>query len=166
MKFQLTVKAAFFTMLFPGTVTVIIPYYILKAAGENELPPLTVQTIFFLITGLAGAVILLYCIWGFAFYGKGTLAAIDPPKVLMVRGFYRHTRNPMYLAVLCILISEAICFNSINILIYAAAVFLAFYLFVIFYEEPHLKKVFGDEYTEFIKTIPRWGISLKPFGEN
>jgi len=166
MKSQLVIKAAYFTILLPGTVTIVTPYFILRAAGENEWPALTLLTFFSIITGLSGVVILLYCIWGFAFCGKGTLAVIDPPQKLVVRGFYKHTRNPMYLAVLCILISEAIWFNSINVLIYTAVVFLAFHLFVIIYEEPHLRRVFGEEYKAYIKTIPRWGISLKRYREN
>jgi protein-S-isoprenylcysteine O-methyltransferase Ste14 len=163
MKTRLIFKAALFTILLPGTVTIIIPYIILSVKGENEFPELTLQTVFALIAGLAGVVVLLYSIWEFAFYGKGTLSAIDPPKVLVVRGLYRYTRNPMYLAVLCILMSEAICFNSITTFTYAVSIFLAFHLFVVYYEEPHLKKIFDNEYKKYIKKIPRWGISLIPF---
>lgn len=166
MQLQLMPKALFFTAFFPGTVTVLVPYLILNTAGESELPELTLLKVLIIILGFTGAVILLYCILGFAFYGKGTLATVDPPKVLVVWGFYRYTRNPMYIAVVCILISEALFFSSYSILIYAVVIFLSFHLFVILYEEPHLTKEFGERYKRYLSVIPMWGISLKPFSEN
>ncbi len=166
MQLQLIFKALFFTVLFPGTVTVLVPYLILNSSGESELPELTFLKVIVIILGLSGTVILLYCIFGFAFYGKGTLAAVDPPKVLVVRGLYKYTRNPMYIAVIGILIFEALFFSSTNIFIYAAGIFLMFHLFVILYEEPHLTKEFGERYKRYFSAIPRWGISLKPFSEN
>jgi protein-S-isoprenylcysteine O-methyltransferase Ste14 len=39
---------------------------------------------------------------------------------------------------------------------YAAVVFLAFYLFVTLYEEPHLLKTFGATYEEYSSKVPRW----------
>ena len=166
MKLQLIFKALFFTALFPGTVTILVPYLILNSGGEWKFPELTMLKVLFIVLGITGALILFYCIWEFAFYGKGTLATVDPPKILVVRGFYKYTRNPMYTMVICVLISETLFYNSVNILFYAGAVFLVFHLFVIFYEEPHLKKVFGEEYKRYLSEIPRWGISLKPFSEN
>lgn len=166
MQLQLILKALFFTALFPGTITVLVPYLILNSAGLSELPELTFLKVLVIVFGFTGAVILLYCIWGFAFYGKGTLSTVDPPKVLVVRGFYKYTRNPMYFAVLCILIFEAIFFSSTNIFIYAAVIFLMFHFFVILYEEPHLTREFGERYKRYLSAIPRWGISLNPFSEN
>ena len=166
MKYQLILEAIFFTLLLPGTVTVWVPSVILKEAGSVGLPPFTFLAGITFITGLAGMVILLYCIWEFAFYGKGTLAPVDPPKVLVVHGFYKYTRNPMYLSVLCVLISEALFFSNGSILIYAVFVFLFFYLFVVLYEEPHLKKEFAEEYENYISKVPRWGITLKPFKDD
>ena len=163
MQVRLVLKAIFFMLLFPGTVTSLVPYLIIRSRGVDELPGLNVLTIFSLITGVIGITMLLYRIWEFAFYGKGTLSTIDPPKVLVVRGLYKHTRNPMYLAVVCILVSEAIFFRSRDILLYAVIIFLIFHLFVIFYEEPHLRKIFGERYEKYFSLIPRWVFSRKPF---
>jgi protein-S-isoprenylcysteine O-methyltransferase Ste14 len=82
--------------------------------------------------------------------------------VLVVRGLYRYTRNPMYLAIIEVLLSEALFFNSHGLLIYAAVAFLGFYLFVI-YEEPHQRSRFGESYEEYLKTIPRWRNSTRGF---
>jgi len=165
MQFKLVMKAILFTLIFPGSGTVLIPYLILKFTGVTQWPELNTLTIISLIFGFSGFIILFNCIWGFAFYGKGTLATVDPPKVLVVRGLYKYTRNPMYLAVLCILISEVVFFSNIYILLYAVAAFLLFHLFVVVYEEPYLRKEFGGAYEKYSLEIPRWGISFKPYKE-
>lgn len=74
--------------------------------------------------------------WDFAVIGRGTLAAIDPPRELVVRGLYRYVRNPMYVGVLLILCGEAILFGSAALLAWAMTFFCAVHLFVVLYEEP------------------------------
>ena len=49
--------------------------------------------------------------------GRGTLAPIDPPKYLVVRGLYTYVRNPLYVSVVMTLIGEAIFFMSAPVLI-------------------------------------------------
>lgn len=160
MKVKLGFNAVLFTLLLPGMVTIVVPYFILRITNELAIRAgLFLQTVS-IIFWLAGMVILLYCIWGFAFYGKGTLAAIAPPKILVVKGLYRYTRNPMYLAVILMLLSESIFFISPYLLIYTVLVFLSFNLYVLFYEEPHLKKVFGEEYRKYNDVVPRWSIKI------
>jgi protein-S-isoprenylcysteine O-methyltransferase Ste14 len=152
----LVIKSTLITILMPGTGIVLIPYFILNHSGGVNPPPFSVTTLLAMFLGLAGLAFLLYCIWGFGVHGGGTLAPVDPPKVLVVQGFYRYTRNPMYLAVILVLLSEALLFRSISLLVYAACVFLGFHFFVVFYEEPHLRSQFGDSYAEYCKRIPRW----------
>jgi len=88
--------------------------------------------------------------------GRGTLAPVDPPTRLVVRGPYRYVRNPMYLGVLCILTGEAWLFASSALLIYAAAVLACFYSFVVLYEEPALRRKFGESYEQYARTVHRW----------
>lgn len=40
--------------------------------------------------------------------------------------------------------------------VYAAGVATAFHLFVVGYEEPHLRRVFGPEYDAYRQRVPRW----------
>jgi protein-S-isoprenylcysteine O-methyltransferase Ste14 len=160
MNFKLVLKATIATLLLPGAVTLLIPYLILYQSGARDWPVFSGATILATFTGLAGFAVLLHCVRGFAGHGKGTLAPIDPPKVLVVRGLYRYTRNPMYLAVVVILLSESLFFESLGLLIYAAAVFLGFHLFVMLYEEPHLRFLFGESYVEYSRSVPRWHIIL------
>jgi protein-S-isoprenylcysteine O-methyltransferase Ste14 len=161
MSVKLILKATFMTLLMPGAVILVVPYFILPPHRLTDWPNISAFAVLAMITGSVGLIILLNCIWGFAVHGKGTLAPIDPPKVLVVRGFYRHTRNPMYHAVILVLLSEALFFGSLLLLIYAAAVLLFFHVFVILYEEPRLRSQFGESYEEYSRTIPRWGFTVR-----
>ena len=163
MNSKLILKAALITLSMPGTVIFLIPYFILHRSHIAHWPGISGVAVLAMLAGSAGLIVLLFCIRGFAVHGKGTLAPIDPPKVLVIHGLYRHTRNPMYLAIIVVLLSEALLFESVSIIIYASAVLLGFHLFVLLYEEPHLRSQFGESYEEHIKTIPRWRITLRGF---
>jgi len=156
----LLLKATVVTLLMPGSVLFLIPTVILHRSGVHDWPEMTVLNLFAATTGLAGLAVLLYCIWGFAVNGRGTLAPIDPPKVLIVRGLYRYTRNPMYLGNIIVLVSGAFLFRSAGLFIYACIVLLCFHLFIVFYEERHLRSQFGQSYTDYLNSVPRWGISI------
>jgi protein-S-isoprenylcysteine O-methyltransferase Ste14 len=119
-----------------------------------------------LIPGLLGASFLISCIWDFAVHGQGTLAPMAPPKVLVTHGFYRYTRNPMYLGVLGILLSESMIFSNLSLLIYTALILGGFHLFVVGYEEPNLRREFGEAYTAYCRTTPRWGVRFRTASGN
>ena len=105
---------------------------------------------------LSGATIILWSFWNFLKQGRGTPAPIDPPKELVAVGFYRYTRNPMYVGVLSMIVGHFLWFGFWGLLIYAVAVFLAFNTFVTYYEEPTLRKKFGVAYDEYCHRVPRW----------
>jgi protein-S-isoprenylcysteine O-methyltransferase Ste14 len=105
---------------------------------------------------LTGGIILLWSFWNFLHEGGGTPAPVDPPKELVVVGFYRYVRNPMYVGILAAILGHFLWFGSWNLLIYAVLVFLAFNTIVAYYEEPTLKKKFGAAYEEYLKKVPRW----------
>lgn len=164
MKLPLAFRAVLFTALLPGMTLVVIPYGLLRRTGVVAVPPLSFLTIAASVLGMLAAGTLLYCIWGFAVRGSGTLAPIDPPKALVIHDFYRYTRNPMYLSVLAVMLSEALCFRSTGLLIYAGLSFVAFHLFVTYGEEPQLRRRFGQAYDDYCQAVPRWGITSRPFG--
>lgn len=113
---------------------------------------------------LLGGTLYFWCLWGFAVLGRGTPAPIDPPKRLVVRGPYRHVRNPMYLCLLAVILGWSVLFKSLPLLLYALAVGAAFHLFTVLYEEPHLRKVFGAEYEDYLARVPRWLPHVAPRG--
>src|SRR6476659_7991863 len=165
MRLLLALRAIFFGLLLPGTVAGYVPFGILRAADRLRLPELSPSSVGASILAIAGAVVLLRCVWDFFAKGKGTLAPIDPPRVLVVSGLYRFTRNPMYNGVLALILGEAWLFGSVSLLQYALLVFVLFHLFVVLYEEPALTSQFGESYRVYRRAVPRWGFTTRPFQE-
>lgn len=149
-------KTLIFTVVVPGTVTVLVPYRLLSSAAARPAMEMSGLRYFGLAPILLGALIYFWCAWNFTFTGKGTPAPIDPPKEMVVKGLYRFVRNPMYIGVLSLLLGEAVLFESRLLLEYAGWVFLGFYLFVLLYEEPALRRIFGESYQRYCDAVPRW----------
>jgi protein-S-isoprenylcysteine O-methyltransferase Ste14 len=149
---KLFVRSLFFTVLIPGTVTVVLPYFMVtRGAG----PPPRLQWAAILPIVL-GASTLLRCIWDFAVAGRGTLAPVSPPKRLVVCGLYRFVRNPMYVGVITTILGEAWLFLSVPLLVHAVITFLIVHTFVVLYEEPTLRRMFGSSYAEYCRSVNRW----------
>ena len=109
-----------------------------------------------IIPMLLGAVLGGKCIFDFFIEGQGTPSPIDPPKKLVVSGFYRYNRNPMYSSVLLVLIGYSVWFLSLLVLLYTLAFFLVIHSFIVLFEEPALRKKFGDSYISYCQKVPRW----------
>lgn len=154
---SLLLRNLFYTIIQPGVVAGLIPFLIArKEFRELFRQPLEYyQWIAFVII-LAGVLILLHCVYLFAKYGKGTLSPIDPTKRLVIRGMYRYSRNPMYLAMLTILLGETLLLKSFNLAVYMFIIAIAFYLFVVFHEEPGLQSEYGDAYKAYREQVRRW----------
>jgi protein-S-isoprenylcysteine O-methyltransferase Ste14 len=107
---------------------------------------------------VSGFAVALRCIWDFGWTGRGTPAPVAPPKRLVVVGFYRYVRNPMYVGFAAGWIGLWIVFGRANPIAIAAvaAVALGVDLFVIFYEEPTLRKKFGSDYENYCRNVRRW----------
>jgi protein-S-isoprenylcysteine O-methyltransferase Ste14 len=105
---------------------------------------------------LIGSLVVLSCFWDFTFKGRGTPVPTDPPRDLVVTGFYRYVRNPIYVGVLMIFLGHFLWFGSWALLIYAVCAFIGVHVFVLLYEEPALKRKFGTTYEEYLKRVPRW----------
>lgn len=149
-------KTLLWSVFVPGTLTIVVPYLLLTS--KIQLLPMRLSSLRFigLIPIGLGALLYLWCAWDFTFTGKGTPAPFDPPKEMVVRGLYRYVRNPMYVAALLVLIGEVVLFQSALILIYAAIVFSVFHLWILFYEEPTLRRKFGESYEKYCRNVSRW----------
>lgn len=146
-------KTLIFTVLGPGTVTVVIPYYLLPTATRAEFSGVRLLGLPLIA---AGAACYLWCAWNFAWVGLGTPVPVDPPRRLVVVGLYRYVRNPMYVSVLLVLLGQSVLFQSLRILEYAGVAWLVSHLFVLCYEEPTLRRKFGPAYEEYRGTVRRW----------
>ena len=153
---SLLLRNLFFTILQPGIVVGLVPYWILKNAAIDFPSHWTLLHCIGLIVFIPGLFIMLKCILQFAFEGKGTLSPADPTKHLVVKGLYKYSRNPMYIGVLLILLGEWIFFQLHAMLIYTFLIFILFNLFILFVEEPRLKKDFKNDYEVYCKKVRRW----------
>jgi protein-S-isoprenylcysteine O-methyltransferase Ste14 len=151
---SLVIRNLFFTVLQPGLVVGLFPFLIL---GKMDLK-MDFQMGHYLGTVLfiLGLIVLFYCIVKFSLEGLGTISPADPTKRLVISGLYKFSRNPMYIGVILALTGETIFFNSFSLLLYTFVVFTGFNLFIIFFEEPRLRRDFGLEYGQYIKSVRRW----------
>jgi protein-S-isoprenylcysteine O-methyltransferase Ste14 len=146
-------KTILFTILVPGSVLVLIPSWILGGFPKLAPGPLTWLGILIIVLGAA---IYFRCAWEFAVRGLGTPAPIAPTKFLVTTALHRYVRNPMYIGVFGVILGEAATFRSLRLLAYAAFFCVPVQLFVVFYEEPTLRRQFGESYEEYRRSVPRW----------
>src|SRR5947209_3771425 len=115
------------------------------------------------VPSVLGFAVALRCIWDFGWTGQGTPAPVAPPQRLVVVGFYRYVRNPMYVGFaagwtgLWVILGH----GNAGLITAVAAVALGVHLFVVFYEEPTLRKKFGADYEEYCRNVRRWGPRLR-----
>ena len=150
------VRAMIYAILFVSLVLIYLPARFLAWFGFVRPATFDIQQIIGMVIGTVGATIAVWCIFTFATIGKGTPAPFDPPRSLVVEGPYRFVRNPMYIGAGLALIGVAIFYGSWPLLGYAALFFLVSHLFVLLYEEPVLRRTFGEDYEAYCRHIRRW----------
>ena len=119
------------------------------------------------VPSVLGFAVALRCVWDFGWTGRGTPAPIAPPQRLVVVGFYRYVRNPMYVGFAAGWIGLWVIFGHADVAVIAAvaAAALGVDLFVIFYEEPTLKGKFGAQYEEYRRNVRRWWPRLRGWNQ-
>lgn len=145
------VRAVLAFLALPGVVALAVPWLLARATRARF--DLTLGGAVALGLGLA---LLLWCVVVFYRVGEGSLAPWSPPRHLVVVGPYRWSRNPMYVAVLLLLLGWAVLFASAALAWYASAVALAFHLRVVWGEEPWLARQHGAAWTVYAANVPRW----------
>lgn len=153
---MLVLKTMLFALLIPGTVAGVVPYVLIQDAPLFVWAFDDIMQWLGLLVGVAGAVLAIRCATDFVRFGHGTPAPIDPPKKLVTTGLYRYSRNPMYMGMVCLLLGEAILFRSLHLWIYTGMVAIGFHAYILLYEEPALRRRFGESYLEYCRTVPRW----------
>lgn len=78
-------------------------------------------------------------------------------------GLYRYVRNPIYVAVVAIVLGQAVLLGDWRLIGWGAVLWLGFHLFVVAYEEPTLEQTFGGEYEAFRANVPRWIPRMTPW---
>ena len=152
MTVSLLLKNLLFTLVVPASVGFYVPLQLARGSpsGSGVLMPLA-WAFFAFASGM-----YLWSVWNFAARGRGTPLPLDAPKNLVIQGPYRYTRNPMYVGLLSALLGWLLLFQTAVLAVYLFAGLVAVNLFVIGYEEPHLRQVFGEEYETYRARVPRW----------
>jgi protein-S-isoprenylcysteine O-methyltransferase Ste14 len=119
------------------------------------------------VPSVLGFAVALRCIWDFGRTGHGTPAPIAPPRKLVLVGFYRYVRNPMYVGFFTGWLGLWIVFGTANVaaLTGALVAVVGVALFVRLYEEPTLRKMFGPQYEEYCRNVPRWIPRMSPWNQ-
>jgi len=146
--------SAAFLLVAPGVVGGLAPWW-LTGWHMGAAYPATAR-IAGAVVALAGAAALLATFAQFAIQGRGTPAPPAPTEKLVVRGLYRYIRNPMYLAVLAVIVGQALLLSRPILLGYAAAVAAACITFVYGCEQPTLAHQYGDQYQSYKQAVPGW----------
>ena len=154
--------SALFFVLAPGTVAGLIRWWITRWEFRQPFLDLEATRVVGIVLIVAGAPGLVDSFARFALQGLGTPAPIAPTENLAVTGLYRYVRNPMYVAVVVVILGQAVLFGDWRLIVYAMLVWLGFHAFVVGYEEPTLARRFGTRYDDFRANVPRWIPRLTP----
>jgi protein-S-isoprenylcysteine O-methyltransferase Ste14 len=137
----------------PTIVAGIVPWLLTRWHADDQSTSLQLLGGALLAGGLA---LVLEPTARFAFQGRGTPAPWAPPERFVARGSYRFTRNPMYVGVLVLIVGQALLLGREILLVWAAAAWLIFQLFLVLHEEPELRRRFGAEYEDYCARVRRW----------
>jgi protein-S-isoprenylcysteine O-methyltransferase Ste14 len=148
------IKTILFMLLIPGLLLGAMPIWLMKT--DTALFSFGILRWLAVPFWAAGTAVMVWCAWAFTVRGHGTPSPTDPPKELVVSGLYRYVRNPIYVGVIIFLLGFVFWHPTRAILLMPAIVAVSSHLFVIFYEEPHLRKAFGSAYEEYCRSVPRW----------
>jgi protein-S-isoprenylcysteine O-methyltransferase Ste14 len=145
-----------YATLFVALVLVVLPARVLQWSGIHAPSAFGAARLSGLAIAIAGGAMAIWCVLTFAFLGRGTPAPFDPPRRLVVRGPYRFVRNPMYLGAATALAGAALYYQSLSLLAYIGLFILVTHLFVVWYEEPTLLRLFGEDYAAYRARVHRW----------
>jgi protein-S-isoprenylcysteine O-methyltransferase Ste14 len=162
-RFWASLGSLAFFIVAPGTILVLVPGWITQwriAPPFFGIEALRWVGVALIVLGLLP---LLSSFARFTWDGLGTPAPIAPPTNLVVTGFYRRVRNPIYIALLIILLGEALVFGDERVALWGVLFWLFTFAVVVIQEEPTLREQFGEEYRTYCKNVPRWVPRITPY---
>jgi len=145
-----------FLVLVPGAVAGLIPWWLTGWDVHEPLQYSLPLRLAGLILLAAGVVVLVQSFARFVLEGLGTPAPVAPTEQLVIGGPYRYVRNPMYLAVAATIVGQALVLGQLILVLYAVAFAIAVAAFVHWYEEPTLRRQFGEQYEAYRHAVPAW----------
>ena len=149
-------------VLAPGFVCGVIPWAITRWAEHDPGMWWPLRLLGALLI-VAGTLVLVRTFVQFVRDGRGSPAPVAAPELLVVNGLYRYVRNPMYVAVLAVIVGQVLVLTRFELLWWAAVVAAASAAFVHGFEEPDLRARFGAQYDEYRHAVPAWLPRLRPW---
>ncbi|HMG30149.1 MAG TPA: isoprenylcysteine carboxylmethyltransferase family protein [Jiangellaceae bacterium] len=149
-------------VLAPGVVVGVVPWLLTGWQSHDPAWAGALQLLGWAMVAVGVAVIALSFV-RFVTEGMGTPAPVVPTRKLVVGGFYRYVRNPMYVAVVAAIAGQALVLSRVVLLAYAGVIWLTVAAFVHWYEEPALRRRFGTGYDEYRRAVPAWRPRLHPW---
>jgi protein-S-isoprenylcysteine O-methyltransferase Ste14 len=150
-----------FAAAMPGLMAGLLPYWI-SGGWYSANPPPALQIVGALLL-VAGIGVLAHTVIRFVVEGLGTPFPGAPTQNLVIGGPYRYVRNPMYLAVIAIILGQAAILGSVSLVVYAAILWLVVASFVRFYEEPALSATYGERYAAYRRNVKAWLPRVTPW---
>ena len=154
------IGSALFFVVAPGVVVGLVPWWLTR--WEVRPAPMAARALGVLVLAVTLPV-LVSAFVRFVRDGLGTPAPVAPTERLVVSGAYRYVRNPMYVAVIGAIVGQALLLGQRVLLGYAALVAALVVSFVRLYEEPVLRRQFGEEYEAYRRAVPGWVPRLRPW---
>ena len=105
---------------------------------------------------LAGGALVVETTARFALQGRGTPAPWAPPERFVERGSYRFVRSPMYLGVILLVLGQALLLGREILFAWAVVAWLIFEVSLVTWEEPQLRRRFGESYDDYRRRVKRW----------
>ena len=149
-------RTLWYSLIVPGVVTILVPVVLYQL--DPDPSPWAVMSWRWL--GLVplglGYALYAWCAFEFATRGRGTPSPFDPPQQLVTNGAYRWTRNPIYVGMVAILLGEQLLFPTWYGIKYFAGALVVMHLIVVWWEEPALRRRYGDAYESYCARVGRW----------
>lgn len=152
------IKSFFLALMYILFFWVVIPLFLILLNTYLDLPVFNnlIYKVGGLLLFIIGFSIVLYCIKLFIEIGKGTPVPVDPPKQLVDKRLYRFTRNPIYIGDILIFLGYFLLFGHTLLFFYFLVSIPTLQFFIVYIEEPELKRRLGKKYIEYTKNVPRW----------
>ena len=166
---MLWIRGLLFTVLVPWMVGVAVTQWI---SGENRAAAWPAQAAGWFLAAVGA---MFYAVSLLRFLQAGGTPAIyftrplrwvlgDEPPALVERGFYRFTRNPMYVGVITAVLAQSLLYQSWGVALYGVLLWPWFHFVVTVLEEPHLREKMGASYDAYCQRVPRWLWKVKGRG--
>jgi protein-S-isoprenylcysteine O-methyltransferase Ste14 len=148
-------RAAIWFLIAPGMIGILIPHLIATSGGEPPPAPAPVRIVA-MVLFFAGLAVLVWCFALFVIRGRGTPDPSKPPTHIVTSGPYRFSRNPMYVAVMTMVLGAFISTGHMGLAVYLVALMVIFHLRVTRFEEPWCARTFGSAFDDYRRRVPRW----------